>query len=70
MVLIDGRIKSLWTEREIRRIILYFVVTTTHRWDEIERETRFHGNFNDFVMRIDWTWAKNKRDNYPRGKRG
>lgn len=21
-------------------------------------------------MRIDWTWAKNKRDNYPRGKRG
>lgn len=61
---------SLFGERNSTDNTLFRVVTTTHRWDEIERETRFHGNFNDFVMRIDWTWAKNKRDNYPRGKRG
>lgn len=65
---IDRRITASSDDTLFRRGI-------TFRWNEIETEIWFHGDFNDFVMWIDWTSAKNKRDNYQRrwitrGKRG
>lgn len=42
----------------------YFISSSNNIW--MERKYNSNGDFNDFVTSIDWTWAKNKRDNYPR----